>query len=244
MSHRDDAIAVIHFYATAPYPCSYLDGHLARSQVAIPADAIDGSVYSRLVGLGFRRSGHFTYRPYCDDCRACIPVRIPVAQFRPNRSQRRAQRQHDGLEVRMLPLAFVQEHYELYYRYQRARHDGGGMSDDDPVQYAEFILKSRVDSFLVEFREQGVLRMVSLIDRLDDGLSAVYTFFDPEVPGASYGVYNVLWQVALAQQLALPHVYLGYWIKASPKMVYKQHYRPLQMLDNGRWVPFSDDVTP
>ncbi|MGL6048357.1 MAG: arginyltransferase [Vogesella sp.] len=244
MSHRDDAIAVVHFYATAPYPCSYLEGHQARSQVAIPADAIDGSVYSRLVGLGFRRSGHFTYRPYCDDCRACVPVRLAAAEFRPSRSQRRAAKAHGALSTRILPLAFSDEHYQLYYRYQHARHDGGGMSDDDPVQYAEFILKSRVDSWLVEFREDGVLRMVSLIDRLDDGLSAVYTFFDPDVPGASYGVYNVLWQVELACHLGLPYVYLGYWIKASPKMVYKQHYRPLQMLDNGRWVPFRDDMAP
>lgn len=242
MSHRDDAIAVIHFYATAPYPCSYLSGRQARSQVAIPADAIDDQVYARLVALGFRRSGHFTYRPYCDDCRACVPVRIPVAAFRPSRSQRRAARAHSGLSSRVLPLLFSDEHYQLYCRYQHARHDGGGMSEDDPQQYAEFILKSRVDSVLVEFREQGVLRMVSLIDRLQDGLSAVYTFFDPDVPGASYGVYNVLWQVAHAQQLGLDYVYLGYWIQASPKMVYKQQYRPLQMLDNGRWLPFRDEV--
>jgi arginine-tRNA-protein transferase len=106
MSHRDDAIAVVHFYATAPYPCSYLEGHQARSQVAIPADAIDGSVYSRLVGLGFRRSGYFTYRPYCDDCRACVPVRLAAAEFRPSRSQRRAAKAHGALSTRILPLAF------------------------------------------------------------------------------------------------------------------------------------------
>lgn len=238
MSHRDDAVAIIHFYATAPYACSYLDARQARSQVAIPADAIDSSVYSKLVGLGFRRSGHFTYRPYCDDCHACIPVRIPVAKFVPDRSQRRAYRRHGNLSCAILPLTFVEEHYQLYCRYQKARHDGGGMSEDDPAQYAEFILKSRVESWLVEFRENGVLRMVSLIDRLDDGLSAVYTFFDPDVVGAAYGVYGVLWQVELARSLGLPHVYLGYWIGESPKMVYKQRYQPLEKLEDGRWVAF------
>ncbi len=240
MSHRDnDAIAIIHFYATAPYACSYLDDHQARSQVAVPAEAIDSTVYSQLVGLGFRRSGHFTYRPYCDVCRACVPVRIPVAHFVPDRSQRRTLRRHGGLSTRILPLGFFDEHFQLYRRYQQARHDGGGMSEDDPTQYAEFILKSRVESWLVEFREQGVLRMVSLIDRLDDGLSAVYTFFDPDQPRTAYGVYNVLWQVDLARRLQLSYLYLGYWIAESPKMAYKTRYQPLERLDDGRWHAFE-----
>lgn len=239
MSHRDnDAIAVIHFYATAPYACSYLDDHQARSQVAAPAEAVDANVYSQLIGLGFRRSGHFTYRPYCDVCRACVSVRIPAEKFVPDRSQTRALRRHGNLSTRILPLVFVDEHFQLYRRYQRARHDGGGMSEDDPAQYAEFILKSHVESWLVEFREQGVLRMVSLIDRLDDGLSAVYTFFDPDLPRTSYGVYNVLWQVDLARQLKLSYVYLGYWIAQSPKMAYKTRYQPLERLDDGRWSTF------
>lgn len=239
MSHRDDAVAIIHFYATAPYPCSYLAGRQARSQVAIPAEAIDAQVYSRLVALGFRRSGHFTYRPYCDDCQACVPVRIPVELFEPSRSQRRAWRKHAGLSTHILPLGYVEEHYQLYCRYQKARHDGGGMSEDDPLQYAEFILKSRVESWLVEFREAGQLRMVSLIDRLEDGLSAVYTFFDPDLKGAAFGVYNILWQIELARQTGLQYVYLGYWIGQSPKMSYKAHYRPLERLENGRWVAFG-----
>ncbi|SMF07164.1 arginyltransferase [Pseudogulbenkiania subflava] len=239
MSHRDAGpLMAIHFYATAPYPCSYIPDLQARSQVAIPAEAIDSAVYSQLVRLGFRRSGHYTYRPYCDGCKACQPVRIPVAAFTSNRTQRRAWKKHDSLAVELLPLLYREEHYDLYRRYQAARHAGGGMSEDDSGQYAEFILKSNVESFLAEFRQDGVLKMVSLIDRLSDGLSAVYTFYEPDDVRASYGVYNVLWQVRLASRLGLPYVYLGYWIEGCRKMDYKSAYRPLERLRDGRWEPF------
>ncbi len=241
MTHRDAGQSVaIHFYATAPYPCSYLASREARSQVAIPSEAIDSRVYSQLVRLGFRRSGFYTYRPYCDTCQACIPVRIPVGRFMPNRSQRRAFAHHAGLEAIFLPLAFYQEHYDLYQRYQQSRHSGGGMANDNPEQYSEFILKSGVESYLVEFRDAGRLVMVSLIDRLDDGISAVYTFYEPDVPGASYGVFNVVWQVALAQRLELESVYLGYWIRDCGKMAYKSGYQPLEMFKDGRWMPFGE----
>ncbi|WP_215776784.1 arginyltransferase [Paludibacterium sp. B53371] len=244
MSHRDAGqFVAIHFYATAPYACSYLSGREARSQVAIPAESIDRRVYSQLVQLGFRRSGHYTYRPYCDMCQACVPVRVPVADFQPNRSQRRAWKQHADLSVQLTPLRYSAEHYDLYRRYQAARHRGGGMSEDDPAQYAEFILKSGVESWLAEFRLGEVLKMVSLIDRLDDGLSAVYTFYEPEDHPASYGVYNVLWQIDLARQLGLNHLYLGYWIGESRKMAYKAAYRPLEKLQSGRWMPFDPGLT-
>ncbi|WP_239688665.1 hypothetical protein [Aquitalea magnusonii] len=125
MSHRDAGPAVaIHFYATAPYTCSYLDGRQARSQVAIPAEAIDAAVYSQLVRLGFRRSGLYTYRPYCDSCQACVPVRLPVASFTPNRSQRRSWKRLQAMEVRLLPLQFRQDHYQLYRDYQQSRMPG------------------------------------------------------------------------------------------------------------------------
>lgn len=239
MSQRDlEHATVVHFYATSTYPCSYLPDRLARSQVAIPAEAIDGFVYGELVRLGFRRSGHYTYRPYCDACQACVPVRVPVDEFIPNRTQRRAARQHAGLRSVELPLLFRDEHFQLYRRYQEARHAGGAMADDDPRQYAEFILKSRVDSCLVEFRDGERLVMVSLVDRLPDGLSAVYTFYEPD-DRASYGVYNVLWQVECARSLGLPYLYLGYWIEDCRKMQYKTGYRPLEKLREGRWVRFQ-----
>lgn len=240
MSLREagDAVA-IHFYATAPYPCSYLPGRQARSQVAIPANAIDSFVYSQLVNIGFRRSGLYVYRPYCDTCRACVPVRLAVNDFVPNRSQRRAWAKHGELSSRLLPLQYREEHYALYRRYQAARHAGGGMADDDPAQYAEFILKSGVESWLAEFREGDVLKMVSLIDRLADGLSAVYTFYDPDEVKASYGVFNVLWQIELARRLGLKYLYLGYWIRDCRKMSYKASYRPLEALVDGVWQPFE-----
>ncbi|MBV8679602.1 MAG: arginyltransferase [Aquitalea sp.] len=238
MSHRDAGQAVaIHFYATAPYACSYLDDRQARSQVAIPAEAIDATVYSQLVKLGFRRSGLYTYRPYCDSCQACVPVRLPVAAFQPNRSQRRSWKRLQEMEMQLLPLEFRQDHYQLYHRYQQSRHAGGGMADDNVQQYSEFILKSGVDSLLAEFRLHGELKMVSLIDRLADGLSAVYTFYDPDEAQAGYGVFNVLWQVELARAWQLPYLYLGYWIADCRKMTYKSQYRPLECLQDGRWVP-------
>lgn len=226
----------IQFYLTAPYPCSYLEGLEARSQVAAPAHLIGSAAYSRLIREGFRRSGHYTYRPHCYGCTRCVPVRVQAGSFKLDRSQKRCLRQNRELQANIRPLEFLDAHYDLYRRYQHARHKGGSMDMDDREQYSQFLLASQVNSSLVEFHDSGKLVMVAVIDRVEDGLSAVYTFFDPELEKRGLGTYAVLWQIEFARELELPYVYLGYWIEESRKMAYKSRYKPLQGLIDGRWT--------
>lgn len=239
---KDIPFNSLQFYATAPYACSYLSDHEARSQVATPPQLITTKIYSELIKAGFRRSGHFTYRPYCDQCQSCIATRIQANYFIPNRSQKRAFLKHSNLQAKIMALQFIPEHFVLYREYQLSRHatqiDGNtaDSNEDEEDQYRQFLIQSHIDSFLVEFRENGVLRMVSVIDEVSDGLSSVYTFYDASQTKASYGTYGILWQVEKAKELQLPFVYLGYYIQESQKMSYKALFKPIEGLVNGVWM--------
>jgi len=230
----------LQFYVTTSYSCGYLPKRLAQSLIATPQHLVDANVYSSLIQQGFRRSGKFAYRPHCEHCQACIPVRVVLQDFTPSRSQKRAHRQHQHLTTSVLPVAFHEEHYTLYAAYQKLRHaedkPAKNTADDDVEQYKSFLCETNVESVLVEFRENNQLKMVSVIDIVQDGISAVYTFYDATEHKASYGTYNVLWQINWAKQLNLPYLYLGYWIQDSQKMSYKQKFQPLEKFIDDEWI--------
>lgn len=229
----------LQFYVTSGYSCGYLPNKLAQSLIAAPQHLINANVYSGLIQQGFRRSGKFAYRPHCDGCRECVAVRINIPKFQPNKSQKRAHKRHQDLDVTILPIAFHGEHHALYSAYQAARHAEDIHQDPDEngeEQYRNFLCQTNVDSVMVEFRQQGSLKMLSVIDVVYDGISAVYTFYDTTDLKASYGTYNVLWQIEWAKHLKLPYLYLGYWIRESKKMAYKQNFKPLEKLIDGEWI--------
>ena len=240
MSNLDDqALQKIQFYVTAPYPCGYLPHHLAQSLIATPQHLVNAYQYSSLIQQGFRRSGKFVYRPHCESCQACISVRLPVDQFQASRSQKRAFKQHQSLEVSISRLNFDKAQFALYQAYQAARHqetDDNMKEEKDPTtQYRDFLVQSNVDSLAISFSLNDQLKMVSVVDIIEDGVSAVYTFYDAADSKASYGTYGVLWLIEWCKQLDLPYLYLGYWIQDSQKMAYKRNFMPQEALMNGQW---------
>jgi arginine-tRNA-protein transferase len=226
-------------YQTPPHACGYLPELIASNVFVDPAVPLDAHSYGSLLSQGFRRSGSHVYRPWCDNCQACVPVRLPVAEFRASRSQRRAQQANSDLEIRSLPARFHPEHYALYQAYTRQRHEDGDMASASETDYRDFLIAPWADSRFLEFRLDGRLLAVAVTDVVDDALSAVYTFFDPQLPQRSLGVVAILTQIELARREGLPWLYLGYWIGNCRKMAYKARYRPLELLHGGRWQRYT-----
>jgi leucyl-tRNA---protein transferase len=223
-------------FATQPHPCSYLEDREATTLFIDPEAPVNKGLYSQLTELGFRRSGRHLYRPHCANCQACVSCRIPVRDFRPNRNQRRCWRRNQDLTLAFVDNIGTDEHYALYANYIATRHSDGDMYPPSRSQYDAFLTSEWGLTRYLEFRHQGQLLGVAVCDQLEDGLSAVYTFFDSREERRSLGVYGILAQVDRARDQGLKYVYLGYWIKQCQKMEYKTQYRPLEMLINHRWV--------
>ncbi|MCQ8105746.1 arginyltransferase [Methylomonas sp. SURF-2] len=225
----------IPLWLSAEHDCSYLEGKLARSAVVQPDFPLDTAFYSRLIEQGFRRSGDQVYRPHCQHCKACVPTRVPVAAFRANRGQRRCARRNQHTQVIIKTAEFNERHFDLYRRYQRARHQNPPDAAISREDYLHFLTSHWCETWFVEFLIEGRLAAVAVVDALDHALSAVYTFFDPDFDAYSPGVFAVLWQIEEAKRRELEFVYLGFWIADCRKMRYKNQYQPLQGLTAGQW---------
>ncbi len=222
-------------YLSMPHACSYLPERSSTIVFVDPHYLLDSRLYGDFVQQGFRRSGDLVYRPHCRSCTACVPVRIPVERFRPSRGQKRVWNKNRDITVHVVEPVFSPEHFALYCRYQSARHPGSSMDDPDPERYMGFLASGQAKTVFYEMRTPDGLLGVAVVDVLSTGLSAVYTFFDPEFMSRGLGVYAILWQVAETRRLGLEHLYLGYWIKETQKMAYKTSYQPLEALRNGYW---------
>ncbi|MCW9024570.1 MAG: arginyltransferase [Gammaproteobacteria bacterium] len=225
----------LHFFVTPPHPCSYLSDKQATTVFLDPNADVSMIHYTHLARLGFRRSGEHIYRPECDGCDLCIPARVPVNDFKPNRSQSRCFKKNQDLILNIRDSEFDESHFQLYQRYMQNRHPGGGMDSDDPQSYEHVIRSSWSDTQLIEFFLDEHLVAVAVVDVFIDGLSAVYTFFDPEYTQRSLGVFAILSEIELARQKNLKWLYLGYWNPQSRKMAYKNQYTPLELFIDNQW---------
>ena len=227
------------FFVTPPHPCSYLPGRQANTLFLDPREPVTGELYGRLTEIGFRRSGGHLYRPHCQSCQACVPTRIPVAEFRPRRFQRRAWRLNEDLRVEVHAAQYRPEFYTLYANYIAERHRDGDMYPPSTDQFRSFLLSQWADTRFFCLYDEDRLLAVAVTDVQADGLSAIYTFYDPAADKRSLGVAAVLHQIDYCRNEGLDYVYLGYWIKDAPKMRYKTDYRPVQLFLNNRWITLN-----
>ncbi|MCP5131775.1 MAG: arginyltransferase [Pseudomonadales bacterium] len=223
-------------YTTYPHSCSYLDDREATTLFVDPRQPVDKVLYSKLSLLGFRRSGGHIYRPHCNHCEACVPARIPVAGFKPRRSQSRTWNRNRDLRVLRSSRLTDSEAFKLYCRYIEQRHADGDMYPPDREQYESFLNNAWDCTHYYRFYDRGTLVALAVVDELQDGLSAIYTFFDPDAEKRSLGTYAILWQINRAREMGLDYLYLGYWIRGCRKMAYKSDYRPLELYLKSRWT--------
>lgn len=236
MSNNDRRIPLL---LSMPETCSYLPDQSSSSAFIDPDCDIDMALYSHLIRIGFRRSGRVVYRPHCAGCHQCLSLRLPVDRFEHRRRHRRILRANKNIRLVTCNARLQPEHYELYRRYTASRHSGGSMADATPDQYMDFLSAFWSETLFIELREDQRLLGVAVTDQVADGLSAVYTFFEPDLPHRSLGSFAVLSQLSMARQLELPYLYLGYWIRDCQKMAYKADYRPMQVFSGGRWLEFG-----
>lgn len=223
-------------YSTLPHPCSYLEGEDATTVFIDPEAEVDQDLYSQLSAIGFRRSGGHLYRPRCERCQQCVPTRVPVTSFSPSRNQRRVLRRNSDLRAVELDNMASDECYELYARYIEQRHRDGDMYPPSREQFHSFLSREWGVTRFTGFYLGAQLMGVAVYDLLADGLSAIYTFFEPDAHQRGLGTFGVLWEIEEAKRLGLQYVYLGYWIRDCQKMRYKTQYRPIELFVNNQWV--------
>ncbi len=230
----------LNFFASTAEPCSYLDNRNAVSAFANPHIDMDMHTYNELIQHGFRRSGGYVYRPHCPNCHECVSVRVPVKKQKFTRNELRTIRRNSDLTVTCSKGKFLQQHFDLYRRYINSRHNDGSMANPSKTDYHRFLICDWTDTMFIEFHLNKQLIAVAVSDILSTGLSAVYTFFDPEYADRSPGHFAILTQIDEAKSRDLEYLYLGYWIKDCDKMSYKRRYKPLEGFINDQWVLFQN----
>ncbi|SPL70977.1 arginyltransferase [Acinetobacter stercoris] len=234
----------LQYYITPPHDCSYLENKSARMVFLDPVHRIDVVTLSELSRLGFRRSGDFVYRPECHLCRQCLSCRVPVDSFQMNSTQKKAWKRNQDLEMKIISTKDATDiHYDLYEKYIISRHSDGDMFPPSYDQFEKFLIHSCTQSFFLELYKEDRLVSVSTCDILDDGVSAVYTFFDPDESKRSLGVYAILKQIEYVKSIGQDYVYLGYWVPHSDKMNYKSQYVPIELLLDGQWRRLNRSLT-